>query len=332
MSSTRWRSGLGSLIVVVIAALVALSAVYYRQNIVDTVHAWQYHPSGQIVTVRDKLGLTAKGKALFDASQPEVESATTFNRSCQQQKETNNPILGCYVDQQIFVYDVTNAKLEGIEETTAAHELLHAAYDRLSNTERVSLDKEIEATYKRVKTPELEERMQYYKESEPGQELNELHSILGTEFRDVGPALESHYAQYFKDRTNVLAYFDDYNSIFSSVNDRLKTLQTRINSETSAVNREIKSYNAEASQLKKDADAFNQKALRSGGFATQAEFDTARRDIIDRQASLSAMRKSIIATINQINTERTTYNQLAQEYNDLNQSINSSLAPSPSFN
>jgi len=331
MSSTRWRSGLGSVLIVIAAALIAFGAVYYRQSIIDTVHALQYQPTSSMATIRDKLDLTAKGKALFDASRPEIENAASFNQSCEQQKETNNPVLGCYVDQQVFVYHVTNTKLAGIEETTAAHELLHAAYDRLNATEKTSLDKDIKAAYEKVKTPALEKRMEYYKKSEPGQELNELHSILGTEFTNLGSTLESHYAQYFKDRKKILVYFTDYNSVFTSASNQLKTLRTDINTQTKAVNADIESYNSAAAQLKKDADAFNQKAETRGGFATQAQFNAARSDIINRQSKLANMRESIIAAIHRIDEKRDTYNKLAKEYNALNKSINSSLAPAPNF-
>ncbi len=328
MSSTKWRSYLASVLTIAAAMLIAFGVVYYRQAIFDTVHAMQYQPSAQMASIRDKLGLTAKGKALFDASQPQIEAATTFNQSCQQREETNSPILGCYISQQIFVYEVTNQKLDGIEETTAAHELLHAAYERLNSTERAKLNTELTSVYQKVKTSELEERMQHYRESEPGQELNELHSILGTEFANLGPKLESHYAQYFKDRKKVLGYFDAYSSVFDSAKNRLKSLQTQINSQTERVNGEIKAYNQDSDQLKKDAATFNRRA-DSGDFPTSSEFNAARNTIIDRQAKLASMRTAIIKSINEIDAWRTEYNQLAKEYNQLNQSINSSLAPAP---
>ena len=43
--------------------------------------------------------------------------------------------------------------------------------------------------------------------SEPGQRLNELHSLLGTEVAHLSPALERYSHRYFHDRQGIVSAF-----------------------------------------------------------------------------------------------------------------------------
>lgn len=330
MSEPKTKSSIISVIVLVIIIGVVGVLLLNRQLIIDQVKAAQYQPTQAAKQLRSDLSLTALGEQYYDASQTKIEPKDQFNQDCVQQKETNNPILGCYTSQLIFIYDVTNKQLNGIKKTTAAHELLHAAYTRMGDSERTEVDKEVKATYARVKTPDLEKRMQYYQKSEPGQELNELHSILGTEFGDVGSKLEAHYAMYFKSRAKIVAYYEQYSGVFSSVQNQLKGLQSEINSDTASINQRINSYNSAVAQLNKDTDSFNQRS-QNGGFATQAEFDSERSALEARRSQLDSEKTDIKSTIDAVEQVRTSYNQLVVQYNELNRSINSSLSPVPTF-
>lgn len=324
------RRSLVSLFVLMIVAVAVYLLLINRQTVFDYIAASQYKPDQAAIAIKDKLNLTHLGSLYFDASATKVEGAQNFNKDCEQQSETNNPILGCYTAYHIFIYDVTNSQLEGIEETTAAHELLHAAYQRLSDTDRATVDKEVEAAYEKVKTPELENRIAYYDKTEPGQKLNELHSILGSEFHNLGTALEDHYREYFNNRAQIVAYYDQYSAVFRGVTTRLTQLSDTINQQTSQTSAMIEQYNKDVQQLNTDVETFNQKNA-SSGFRTQSEFNTAQKGLLNRQEQLDQTRQSIEASIQSINAMRDTYNQLVAEYNELNKSINSSLSPTPSL-
>ncbi|HEY1085453.1 MAG TPA: hypothetical protein VGE34_01875 [Candidatus Saccharimonadales bacterium] len=315
------------LLTLLIGGAALLGIITYRQVILDQVQAWQYTPTSEVLSIRDSLGLTDEGKLYFDASHTALEPASEFNDSCQQQKETNNPILGCYYMQRIFVFDVTNQRLDGIEQTTAAHEVLHAAYERLSDSDRTTLDKELRGAYERVKNKDLEERMAHYEKTEPGEEANELHSILGTEFKDLGPALEAHYKKYFTDREKVVGFYHQYSSVFVATKTKLDSMSSQINAKTKSVNGRIQSYNRGIAQLNRDVQDFNAKSRRGGGFSSQAAFETARSGLVVRQNNLKTSRSEISREIASINALREKYNALAKEYNALNASINSSLTP-----
>lgn len=304
--------------------------VLNRQFVIDIVRASQFQPSSAIAAIERDLELTDPAKQLFAASQPELKSAESFNQSCKQNLETNNPILGCYTRQTIYIYDVTNPKLEGIEQTTTAHELLHAVYERLSTGERELLDTQLQTVYQKVKDDKLVERMEYYKKTEPGQELNELHSILGTEFNNLGDSLEAHYKKYFKNRAAVVEFNKKYNNVFSEISDKMQQLVGQINNSTAEINKRISAHNQAVKQLKEDQDAFVRKNRR-GAFTSESQFNSEQQALNARSKTLNDERSALTAAIGKANDLRQEYNTLVDEYNELSQSMNSSLAPQPSL-
>jgi predicted nucleic acid-binding Zn-ribbon protein len=320
-----------SLFLLVIAVVTTAWAVLNRQYIYDQVRVSQFTPSSEVVSLRDNLSLTSTGTFLFDASHPLLQTANQFNDSCQQHKETNNPIIGCYVNDSIYIYKVATNELQGIEETTAAHELLHAVYQRLSRAEKTKLDAELKVAYERVKTPELEDRMKYYEKSEPGQEMDELHSILGTESINLGAALEDHYDDYFSSRKKIIAFHEAYSATFDRITMKMKDLETQINTEVASLNQRIGSYNQKTSNLNNDTNSFNQRSQTVGAFASQTQFNSERNALTGRKQALDAEYANIQATISEVESWRKSYNQMVDKYNQLSRSINSSLAPTPSL-
>lgn len=314
-----------SLGIMLFAVFAAALLLIYRQQVIDNVRAWQFTPSSRVAEIRDSLHLSPLGGLYFNSSQPDVESASQFNQSCPH-SEPNNPVIGCYSNQLIYIFDVKNEKLDGIEETTAAHELLHAAYERMSESEQAEIDAELQEVYKTVKTKELEARMNYYEKNEPGEESNELHSILGTEFTQLGSKLEKHYQKYFTNRGKVLAYYQQYQKAFSTVTSKLDTLAATINAHTARVNESITGYNQDQTTLNADIKTFEART-----FTKQSELDAARAPLVARQNELKRRETGLNSEIATINTLRKEYDTLRQEYEELSESINSNLEPAPSL-
>lgn len=304
--------------------------VLNRQFVIDTFRAAQFKPSDAIATIERDLDLTDSARQLFAASQPELKSAEPFNQSCKQNLEANNPILGCYTHQTIYVYDVTNPKLEGIEQTTAAHELLHAAYERLTVNQRELLDKELAAIYSKLKDDKLAERMEYYKKTEPGQEMNELHSILGSEFSSLGNTLEGHYGKYFRNRTTIVEFNKKYSGVFTRISDKMQQLVSQINSSTADLNQRINVHNQSIKKLQADQEVFVNKNRR-GEFTDEGRFNAEQQALNRRSRVLNSERSTLTASIEEVNALRKEYDALVDEYNELSQSMNSSLAPQPSL-
>lgn len=274
--------------------------------------------------------MTDRGEFLFYASQPSLEGTQMFNEKCAR-IEQSSAILGCYNGQYIYIYDVKNEKLDGIREVTAAHEMLHAAYLRMSDNERAKVDRLVEAEYTKLSgNQEFAERMAFYARTEPGERDNELHSIIGTEVALIDPELEQHYTAYFTDRSKVVALHTQYASIFYELQARGKELSAELERLADQIEAASGAYNQATVALNNDIQSFNERA-NSGAFSSQAQFNAERASLVARVEGLEAQRAAI-------NSDRARYNDLreelvaiASESEALNRSIDSSLAPAPSL-
>jgi chaperonin cofactor prefoldin len=314
----------------VISVAAALLLLINRQVVLDQVSVWQYQPSAEITQLADNSGMSNTGKFYFYASHPAVQAAQDFNKNCGKQ-ETSTAILGCYNGQNIYIYNVTDARLNGIKETTAAHEMLHVAYARLSDGEKQSVDTMLEAEYNKLKdNKDFAERMSFYARTEPGQRDNELHSVIGTEVGLLSPDLEHYYSKYFADRSKVVAEHDQYASVFAQLQAQSDTLSAQLTQLGNTIQQQTQDYNAAVTALNSDITSFNQQA-NSGGFTSKEAFDTERASLVARANSLDSLRQQINTEIAQYNTLRDQLANVASQSEALNQSINSSLAPAPSL-
>ena len=327
-SPHRSRRGLGSLVVTLLLLLASIAVWYNRQYIADSISFWQYQPPSSVQTITSRSAFSDEGKFLFYATQPSVDGNRTFNAKCDQ-KESNTAILGCYVGNRIYIYDVTDKRLEGIKEVTAVHEMLHAAYQRLSADDRTKVNNLVEAEYAKLKSnPAYEERMAYYARTEPGERDNELHSIIGTEVATVSPELEAHYKKYLSNRSKITGYFAAYNGVFTELSDRAKELSTELDSLNAQIKTVTAQYNTTIKQLNSDIEAFNKRAS-AGDFTSQAQFNKERQALMSRSNSLATDRTAITTLITKYDTLKDEYNDTVTQSNDLYKSIDSSLAPAP---
>lgn len=270
--------------------------------------------------------MTDEGKFYFYTSRPELASRSEFNDNCVR-READSPILGCYTYQRIYVYDITDEKLDGIEEVTAAHEMLHAVYDRLTDAEKNELADLLQKDYVRLKDADLVERMKYYEKHEPGEENNELYAILGTEFRDLSNELEEHYSQYFSNRLAIVQYHDTSHTIFAKLSDRSKAIASEIDSLVDTINADTKSYNSAATDLSERVHEFNTRADSQNGFSSQSEFDAERAALLLQVEELKRQRVQITIKIANYEALRDELEAVAAESEALNRSIDSTLVP-----
>ncbi|MDB5183642.1 MAG: hypothetical protein JWO07_323 [Candidatus Saccharibacteria bacterium] len=327
-SQPKRHSSLGSLIVLVLLIVASLLLWANHQYFVDTINFWRYQPTSDVSAIASKANLSDSGRFIFYASEPAVDEKAAFNQECER-KESGTAILGCYVNQRIFLYNVTDTRLDGIEEVTAAHEMLHAVYERMSQSDRSSVNTLVEAEYQKLKSnPEYAERMAFYDRTEPGERDNELHSIIGTEVASISPELEAHYDKYFNKRSDVVGFYASYNSAFTSLANQAKAISTKLDS----INIQIKStsdkYNADVKTLNTDISDFNGRAA-GGSFTSQAQFNAQRDTLVTRANTISSERDTINGLIDQYNTLRGQYNDIVTQSNALYNSIDSSLAPAP---
>lgn len=322
------HGNIGVKIIVILTLLISAGLAFlFRQEIVDRIVALQYKPSSDIVALADKTTMNDKGRLLFYVARPQLDSSSSFNEDCERQ-EKGNAILGCYRAGKIYIYDIKDERLSGIKEVTAAHEMLHVAYERLSNGEKAHIDELLEAEYGKQNNPDLNERMEYYARTEPGQRANELHSIIGTEFLGISAELEDYYATYFSDRSAVVNLFSGYSSRFDSLSTEASTLQKEIDRIYNEVEAQSKQYNESLQVINQDIADFNYRA-ETGMFSSQAEFSQERQLLIQRSEAIEGQRQSIEAMIQEHQTKVGRYNEIVDESNSLHKSLDSSLAPPP---
>lgn len=317
--------------IVVSLCLIGAAAwvVLNRQFLIDQVTVWQYQPTDQIAQLATDAKMSDRGRFLFYASEPRLDGTQAFNEACKRQEE-GNAILGCYTNGRVFVYDVKDERLDGVKEVTAAHEMLHAAYDRLSSGERQALAVELEAAYKSVTNDALAKRMEYYARTEPGQRANELHSILATEFDTLPDALEEYYQNYFTDRKAVVALHGQYSDKFASLADNTATLRTQLETLSSEIAAESKQYEEAITVLNGRIENFNARA-GAGSFASREQFSAERSMLMQEADALTQRRASINTKVDEYERLRLQYNGLVDESNSMQQALDSSLAPAPSL-
>ena len=320
-------TGVISLLISIVFFMAAVWLFIYRQYAIDQFAVWQYQPTTEIKEIAKEADFTSEGLFYFYASHPVVDGTSNFNVECAKQ-ESGSSVLGCYVHNNIFIYDITDPRLDGIKTVTAAHEMLHAVYARLSTDEKNRLNQLLDEAYQNIDSESLDNRMQYYARTEPGQKHNELHSIIATEFLDIPQPLEEHYGRYFNDRAALVKLHDSYNSQFQKRIEKRKKIGAQMDKLAKEIDSLTRQYNDGVASLNQDVANFNDNAMR-GQFRSQYQFNTQRNALLQRSGSLSSMRSEINSKIKQYEQLRLQYNKLVDESNGLQKSIDSTLAPPP---
>lgn len=304
-------------IVVVLGAGVLIWLNQYM--ITDAIRLAFYQPPSEIEQLADDAGLSEYGRRLFYVSTPELLQEAQFDNLCVFGEL--GLVLGCYDGRDIYILDVQEDRLEPVEPVTAAHEMLHVAYARLSQSERDNLASLFQQQADAGTSERIEEEIASYR-NDPNTDLNnEIHSIYGTEYADLIPALEEYYAQYFDDRQKVLANSAEYEKVFEDIrqiiddyDQQLATIKQRIDAleaEIMSLADQINRGRADLESLRSSGqiDAYNQ---RVPGFNATVQTHNSKINEV----------KSLVAQYNQIVAAR---NENVFEQNDLIKSLDSDL-------
>ena len=326
---TRVRRTLGFLLFLALLAA-AVFAMLHRQEIQDHFRAVSFEPSPRAVQVLDDLDLTDAGRRIFLASHPTVDGSQHFSEQCAEVDHSEQGhVLGCYTDEQIHLFDVADERVRGIVEVTAAHELLHAAYARLSEAERADLATRLREAYESLRGdhPELAERMAVYEHLSDAAFANELHSVLGTEVRALPRWLEDHYAQWFADRGALLDDFEAYHAVFVELREQADGLEAEMSALRADVERRNAEYEAAVQQFNRDAAEFRARNERFEFSDAPEEFERIRGELAQRRAELQDTLAALQADIDRYNGLRDELEALSQVSSELDRQLNSDLAP-----
>ena len=190
-----------------------------RHNILDWWKLQHYNPPVTVAALVTQDAMTPYGRKVFYVNQPQIDNKAVFAKNCPNNGGEQTIVLGCYHGGQsgIFLLEVNEPRLNGVIQVTAAHEMLHGVYERLSSTERKKVDAMLVNYYNNdLHDQRLLKTIAAYKKSEPKDVINEMHSIFGTEVANLPSDLEVYYKRYFNNRAQVAAYAAQYQAEFTN--------------------------------------------------------------------------------------------------------------------
>lgn len=223
-----------SLVLSLALAFVLGMGWFYRQDIADWYRVRNYQASAEVLALADQTTMTDYGRRIFYSSHPEISDKTSFNNNCRQGSVSEYSIvLGCYISRNglygnLYLYDIDDQRLEGIKQVTAAHEMLHAAYDRLSQSEKQEIDRQLMEVYNNLPDGRIKDTIGQYEANDPSSVPSELHSILGTELADLPQSLEKYYSKYFTNRQAIVAYSLQYDEEFTRRESQVATYDRQL--------------------------------------------------------------------------------------------------------
>lgn len=309
------------LIVVLIIFFLSLGLVLFYLLNKTAVEDWfkgiGYNPTPAMLEVKNSLGLTTDGERIFAATHPLLASREDFNESCESHDEDVS-VLGCYTDDRIFVYNVENENLQGIRESTSAHELLHAVWHRLSGLEKSELKAILEETYNNH--PEMKETVESYPVVE---QLGEKYVRLATQVKKLPETLEAHYAKYFKDQDKVVDYYDSYIAPFNELAETISKLKTELETLDDDITKRTADLDARISAFDKAVEEFNSCAETAGCFANEWSFRSRRNELVLEQQILNTDNDVLNGLIDAYNKKVEEYNKNVLRSAELQNEINS---------
>ncbi len=309
----------------IIGGVIAVSFLYViawqRWNVVDAIKLYHYQAPSQVVNLSTETTMTTYARHVFYVNHPQVQNKSDFNLSCKSYGE-QTIVLGCYHPNQngIFVYAVNDSRLNGVQQVTAAHEMLHAAYDRLSTSERSHVDAMLLDYYAHdLHDQRILDTIASYKKTEPRDVVNEMHSVFGTEATNLPAPLENYYKRYFTNRAVVVALANSYQAEFTSRQQavasddlQLKTIKAQVDANNRSLTVQHAALETQLAEMNAERSSGNIAAYNAN-VAVYNTGITSYNQLVDQTSQL-------IASYNQLLVAR---NKLALEVNQLDQAISS---------
>ena len=294
MAEKTNKAKIGIVVFGVLIAILGFEAFSFFGGF-DYIKASSFTPSGEMQGIIDKLDLT-------DSHDSEIY------------------VLGCYVtgDDMIYLYNIEVPELNGVRESTAAHELLHAVYNRLPFWEKNDLNSKLRKIYDSLdEKSDIKTSMELYSDEEF---YDELHSRIGTEIKELPAELENHYAKIFNDQDKIVDFYNKYSGTFKALEKEMETLGSKIEEGKRYIDEETARLDALANELNKKIEDYNKRvAAGSNGSAIQTEGNNLQKEI----SELEDMYKKLNEYINEYNKMIDEYNSNVIQTNDILDSINS---------
>jgi hypothetical protein len=295
---------------------VVIVGVRFEQDVRDWSKLLQYEAPPQVAKLATTTTMTDAARRLFYLNEPTIESQKSAQNLCKGTEHT--VVLGCYVPNKgIFLQEVSDPRLQGVMEVTAAHEMLHAAYQRMSILEQTKLNKLLQAALQQLQNQRIKQLVEAYREQDPNVVNNELHSILGTEVRNLSPELEAHYRKYFTDRSTVVALSERYEGVFTTLRTKAKQLASQLAALKSAIENLETQVKSEEASISEDRSTIERE--RSAN--PDADYSARIASFNNRVQSFKELVARFNEQTNIYNQNLATYKSLALEEKSLVESL-----------
>ncbi len=304
----------------VVVLCLATYVVLQSSWLMDTLKAWGYEPAEKVVAIESDLQLTAAGRRIFAATRPTVEGSMEFNEHCDSH-DAEISLLGCYIDGRIYIYEIELAQLAPANKVTAAHELLHAVWERMGESERRQVSGWLDQVYNE-RREWFEGELEVY-DAEDRRE--EIYARAGTKLADLPDELENHYAKYFQNRAVIVQFYQDYEAPFLALQLEMEELFDQIQAVSEEVELGRETYLRDLEKLDAKIDQFNACAETAGCFASQAEFTRQRQALLAEREHLEAVRAELNGKIAQNNQRIQDYRERQLQLGELNNAMNSNI-------
>src|SRR3989338_11454224 len=183
----------------------------------DETYLQRYKPLPEIADIAEKTTLTDTAKKIFYRADPEYIGQDKFVTYCASGgvelalacARSDTPDDKERKGARIFLLAITDPEFVDSKYPSAAHELLHIGYQKFSISEKKRvgelIDRELANHQDDPHLTGIVDIIKKAKSNWQEEARNELHSIFGTEYRNLLPELETHYSQYFSDRNSLVA-------------------------------------------------------------------------------------------------------------------------------
>lgn len=294
---------------------------FQKQALYDWWRLRSYDPPADIVALANETTMNESAKRIFYVYHPQIEERESFYTHCSDTEFTI--VLGCYsAAKGIFIFRVDDERLKGVEHVTAAHEFLHAAYDRLSSSERKRIDQLTQGAYEKVTNERIKKTVDQYREKDESVVPHELHAILGTEVKDLPAELEEYYAQYFDDRAKIVAYSEQYEEEFAKRKEAAQRYEVQLKAMQPRIEEQDKKLKKDHAELMRESTSIEQERNSSanidvGTLNTRIQNYNGRVELYNRQVSFLS---KLVDSYNKMYEE---YKKVVLEHQDLIKSIDS---------
>ena len=306
-----------------IMALIGVGALLVflnREWVHDYLRGRDYQPTSEMQRIREDLALTERGEFLFNAAQPELNDRDDFNAHCRDGASTEIAVLGCYTNSNIYIYNIEEEELDGIRELTAAHELLHAVFARMTEAEKNEFREILEQVYEDNEDI-LKRDLDTY---DSGERFEEMYVRVGTEVADLPEALEKHYGEIFKDQDKIVGFYNQYIKVFRKIESDMEALKQEMEGLEASIEAKKAEYSQYLNEVNARVDEFNACADTAGCFESEAVFEARRAVLISEQQELEGLYNEINGLVDQYNLKVSEYNENVLHNDKLNQIVNSS--------